>query len=338
MLRCQTSEASPWCCPTTTGLKLPERQQKDHLTEAANGIPISHRFLTQISLRLVVAVGDVFRKLFFEFPKRHQQLHADPECRFGRRYDDRLTNSRSPPAKEPVMALLGVNIDHVATVRQARRTIEPDPVHAAVLAEMGGADGITVHLREDRRHIQDRDVRLLRQMVRVKLNLEMAVAQEIVDFALDVRPDMVTLVPEKREEVTTEGGLDVAGQRSRVSECVDQLQKAGIYVSLFIDPDVRQVEASAELGVEAVELHTGAYADATSEAAADAEFDRIVEAAQFAVSRGLVLNMGHGLTYRNVQRIARIDGVNELNIGHSIISHAVMVGLERAVREMKALI
>lgn len=236
------------------------------------------------------------------------------------------------------MALLGVNIDHVATVRQARRTIEPDPVHAAVLAEMGGADGITVHLREDRRHIQDRDVRLLRQMVRVKLNLEMAVSQEIVDFALDVVPDMATLVPEKREEVTTEGGLDVAGQRTRVAGCVNQLQQAGIYVSLFIDPDVGQVEASAELGVEAVELHTGAYADAKTEAAEIAEFDRIVEAAQFAVSRGLVLNMGHGLTYRNVQKIARIDGVNELNIGHSIISHAVMVGLERAVREMKALI
>ncbi len=236
------------------------------------------------------------------------------------------------------MALLGVNIDHVATVRQARRTIEPDPVHAAVLAEMGGADGITVHLREDRRHIQDRDVRLLRQMIRVKLNLEMAVAQEIVDFALDVRPDMATLVPEKREEVTTEGGLDVASQRGRMSECVDQLQQSGISVSLFIDPDVRQVEASAELGVEAVELHTGAYADATTPAAENAEFDRIVEAAQFAINRGLILNMGHGLTYRNVHKIARIDGVNELNIGHSIISHAVMVGLERAVREMKALL
>lgn len=236
------------------------------------------------------------------------------------------------------MALLGVNIDHVATVRQARRTIEPDPVHAAVLAEMGGADGITVHLREDRRHIQDRDVRLLRQMIRVKLNLEMAVAQEIVDFAVDVRPDMATLVPEKREEVTTEGGLDVAGQRGRVSECVDQLQQNGIVVSLFVDPDVRQVEASAELGVEAVELHTGAYADATTPAAENEEFDRIVEAAQFAINRGLILNMGHGLTYRNVHKIARIDGVNELNIGHSIISHAVMVGLERAVREMKALL
>jgi len=236
------------------------------------------------------------------------------------------------------MALLGVNIDHVATVRQARRTIEPDPVHAAVLAELGGADGITVHLREDRRHIQDRDVRLLREMVRVKLNLEMAVAQEIVDFAVDVQPDMATLVPEKREEVTTEGGLDLIGQNDRIERCVDQLREQEIAVSLFIDPVVDQVLAAEELGVEAIELHTGAYADAINEHEADIEFERLLEAGRLAVSRGLILNMGHGLTYRNVQRIADIEGVQELNIGHSIISHAVMVGLERAVREMKELI
>jgi pyridoxine 5-phosphate synthase len=236
------------------------------------------------------------------------------------------------------MPLLGVNIDHVATVRQARRTYEPDPVHAAVLAEMGGADSITVHLREDRRHIQDRDVRLLREMIRVKLNLEMAVEQEIIDIALDVMPDQATLVPEKREEVTTEGGLDVVGQRDRVQRCVDQLKQREICVSLFIDPDVAQVEASAEMGVEAIELHTGAFADAKTPAEADAEFHKIAEAGQFAINRGLILNMGHGLTYRNVERIARINGVHELNIGHSIISHAVMVGLERAVREMKKLV
>lgn len=236
------------------------------------------------------------------------------------------------------MPLLGVNIDHVATVRQARRTNEPDPVHAAVLAELGGADGITVHLREDRRHIQDRDVRMLRQMIRVKLNLEMAVEQEIVDIALDILPEQATLVPEKREEVTTEGGLDVIGNRERVQRTVDQLQDRDIGVSLFIDPDVAQVEASAEMGVEAIELHTGSFADARTAAQANAEFDRIVVAAQSAIQRGLILNMGHGLTYRNVHRIADIDGVHELNIGHSIISHAVMVGLERAVREMKELV
>lgn len=236
------------------------------------------------------------------------------------------------------MPFLGVNIDHVATVRQARRTYEPDPVHAAVLAELGGADGITVHLREDRRHIQDRDVRLLRQMIRVKLNFEMAVTKEMTDIACEIVPEQATLVPEKREEVTTEGGLDVVGQRERIQSCKAQLHDKGIGVSLFIDPDPDQVEASAELGVDAVELHTGAYADATDETAQQAELERVIEAGRVAVERGLTLNMGHGLTYRNVVPIARIANVHELNIGHSIISHAVMVGLERAVREMKDLI
>ena len=236
------------------------------------------------------------------------------------------------------MPLLGVNIDHVATVRQARRTVEPDPVHAAVLAELGGADGITVHLREDRRHIQDRDVRILKEMIRVKMNLEMAVSQPVVDFALSICPAQATLVPEKREEVTTEGGLNVVGQRSRILECVEQLQEHQILVSLFIDPDVAQVDASAELGVEAIELHTGAYADATTDTQAEIEFHKLLEASQYALQRGLILNMGHGLNYRNVKRIAAINGVNELNIGHSIVSHAVLVGFERAVREMKHLI
>ena len=236
------------------------------------------------------------------------------------------------------MPLLGVNIDHVATVRQARRTIEPDPVHAAVLAELGGADQITVHLREDRRHIQDRDVRLLRDTCRVPLNLEMAVSDEIMRIALNILPAQATLVPEKREEVTTEGGLDVRTHFQRIRQCVDQLQGAGILVSLFIDPDVAQVEKAKELGVEAIELHTGCYADATTPAKRDEEFDRIREAGQFATAQGLRLNLGHGLTYHNVRRIAEIQSVYELNIGHSIVSHALMVGFERAVREMKQLI
>lgn len=236
------------------------------------------------------------------------------------------------------MPLLGVNIDHVATVRQARRTIEPDPVHAAVLAELGGADQITVHLREDRRHIQDRDVRLLRETCRVPLNLEMAVSDEIMRFALSILPAQATLVPEKREEITTEGGLDVRTHFQRIRQCVDQLRGAGILVSLFIDPDVAQVEKAKELGVEAVELHTGCYADATSIAKMDYEFDRLREAGQFATAQGLRLNLGHGLTYRNVRRVAEIQSVFELNIGHSIVSHALMVGFERAVREMKQLI
>ncbi len=236
------------------------------------------------------------------------------------------------------MPLLGVNIDHVATIREARMTNEPDPVHAAVLAEMGGADSITVHLREDRRHIQDRDVRLLREISRVGLNLEMAVSDEIMKFAIQIMPDQATLVPERREEVTTEGGLDVKTHRVRIKQCVDQLQGAGIAVSLFIDPNLSHIEIAKELGVTAVELHTGAFAEARIPGAIEIEFDKLREAGQFAKSQGLKLNLGHGLTYRNVRRIAAIHEVHELNIGHSIVSHAILVGFERAVREMKQLV
>jgi pyridoxine 5-phosphate synthase len=236
------------------------------------------------------------------------------------------------------MPRLGVNIDHIATVRQARLTNEPDPVHAAVLAEMGGADGITVHLREDRRHIQDRDLRLLRQTIRVGMNFEMAVTDEMTQIALEVMPEQVTLVPEKREELTTEGGLDIIGQRDRVAACANRLQDAGIRVSLFIDPHEAQIAASAKMGVDAIEIHTGTFADATDAKVRAIEFDKVVVSSQQAVTAGLQLNMGHGLTYRNVREIALISDVHELNIGHSIISHALLVGLERAVREMKELI
>jgi len=236
------------------------------------------------------------------------------------------------------MALLGVNIDHVATIRQARRASEPDPVQAAVLAELGGADAITIHLREDRRHIQDRDVRILRETVRLRLNLEMAVSDEITRIALQTLPEQATLVPERREEVTTEGGLDVITHAQRIKQCADQLTGAGILVSLFIDPDIEQVRKTRELNVPAVELHTGAYAEARTPQARLAELDRLREAGLYAVSQGLILNMGHGLTYDNVRPVARLHGVHELNIGHSIISRAVLVGLERAVREMKQLV
>ncbi|MBM83656.1 MAG: pyridoxine 5'-phosphate synthase [Planctomycetaceae bacterium] len=236
------------------------------------------------------------------------------------------------------MPKLGVNIDHVATVRQARRTIEPDPVWAAALAELAGADGITLHLREDRRHIQDRDLRVLKETTQVKLNLEMAAEDEITRIALDVRPGQATLVPEKREEITTEGGLDVIGNRDRVKKCVDELKDAGIEVSLFIDPDESQIEASKELGVDAVELHTGRYADATSAAEQQREFEALELAGDSVLECGLLLHMGHGLTYRNVERIAMIPEVSELNIGHGIVARAVMVGFERAVREMKELV
>jgi pyridoxine 5-phosphate synthase len=236
------------------------------------------------------------------------------------------------------MALLGVNIDHVATIRQARLTNEPDPVWAAVLAELGGADGITLHLREDRRHIQDRDLRVMKETVQVRMNLEMAAEQAITDIALEVKPAKVTLVPEKREEVTTEGGLDVIANHDRVKSCVDQLMNAGIEVSLFIDPDERQIAASQNLGVQAVELHTGAYADAESPELQYRELTKLYECGKVASHFNLQLHMGHGLTYRNVQPVADIPDVEELNIGHSIISRAVMVGMERAVREMKQLI
>ncbi len=233
------------------------------------------------------------------------------------------------------MLSLGVNIDHIATLRQARRTVEPDPVAAAVIAELAGADGITVHLREDRRHIQDRDVRLLRQTVRTHLNLEMAATEEMVAIALEVKPDYVTLVPERREEITTEGGLDVAGQVSRLRDVVGQLQGSGIPVSLFIDPDPTQVAAAAQVGARWVELHTGRYAEASSADQRQVELDHLEKASQQALQLGLRVNAGHGLTYWNVGPVARIPGMEELNIGHSIISRAVLVGLDRAVREMR---
>ncbi|MFQ6540082.1 MULTISPECIES: pyridoxine 5'-phosphate synthase [Aphanothece] len=235
------------------------------------------------------------------------------------------------------MASLGVNIDHIANVREARRTVEPDPVTYALLAELGGADGITVHLREDRRHIQDRDVELLRQTVRSRLNLEMAATPEMEAIALRVRPDMVTLVPEKRQEVTTEGGLDVAAQLEVLGGLVGRLQQAGIGVSLFVDAEARQLEASHASGARWVELHTGTYAEA-GWAEQPRELARLCEGSFIARSLGLRVNAGHGLTYQNVEPVAAIEGMEELNIGHTIVARALAVGLEQAVREMKALV
>src|SRR4051812_12792994 len=233
------------------------------------------------------------------------------------------------------MPRLGVNIDHVATLRQARGGKEPDPVWAAAIAELNGADGITIHLREDRRHIQERDLRLLRETVQVRLNLEMAVEPSIVELALGSRPDQVTLVPERREELTTEGGLDAAGQAARIGEAVRRIAGSGIEVSLFIDPDPRQVETAIAIGVAAVELHTGRYADAAEGPGRDAQLDALRRAGASLVAAGVELHAGHGLNYRNVGPIARLDRMAELNIGHSIVSRAVFVGLGPAVREMK---
>ena len=235
------------------------------------------------------------------------------------------------------MIRLGVNIDHVATLRQARRAAAPDPLEAALLAERAGADGITVHLREDRRHIQERDVERLRERIATKLNLEMAVTPAMVAYAEELRPDDACFVPEKREELTTEGGLDVAGRRAQVKDAVTRLQERGMRVSLFIDPDRAQIEAARESGAHGIEIHTGGYCNAAG-AARETERRAIAEAASLAQSLGLEVHGGHGLDYENVLPIAAIAEIVELNIGHSIVARAVMVGIEQAVREMKELL
>lgn len=239
----------------------------------------------------------------------------------------------------PPRILLGVNIDHIATLRQARGTRYPDPVQAALLAEEAGADGITVHLREDRRHIQLRDVRLLADVLNTRMNLEMAVTEEMLALAEEVRPAHVCLVPEKREELTTEGGLDVVGSFDAVAKACERLKNAGCDVSLFIDPDEAQIDAAHRAGAPTIELHTGAYAEEKlGSDAANAEYQRLTAAATQAVSLGLVVNAGHGLHYHNAEAIAALPGVNELNIGHAIIARALFVGLKEAVQEMKRLI
>lgn len=234
--------------------------------------------------------------------------------------------------------LLGVNIDHIATLRNARGTRYPDPVQAAFVAEQAGADGITVHLREDRRHITDRDVRMLRETLQTRMNLEMAVTEEMLKIACDTVPHFCCLVPEKRQEVTTEGGLDVAGQQEKLNEAVRRLSQAGIQVSLFIDPDQQQIDAAVTAGAPYIELHTGAYAEADEGPVRDAELERIRQAAEYAASRGLKVNAGHGLTYHNVLPVAAIPQIYELNIGHAIIGQAVFSGLAGAVSGMKDLL
>ncbi|GKW43110.1 pyridoxine 5'-phosphate synthase [Pectobacterium parvum] len=233
--------------------------------------------------------------------------------------------------------LLGVNIDHIATLRNARGTAYPDPVQAAFVAEQAGADGITVHLREDRRHITDRDVRILRETLQTRMNLEMAVTEEMLDIACEVKPHFCCLVPEKRQEVTTEGGLDVAGQQEKIDNAVARLSQANILVSLFIDADKRQIDAAVASGAPYIEIHTGAYADAPDDEARQHEFERIRDAATYAAAKGIKVNAGHGLTYHNVLPIAALPEMHELNIGHAIIGRAVMSGLKDAVAEMKSL-
>lgn len=233
--------------------------------------------------------------------------------------------------------LLGVNVDHIATLRQARGTSYPDPAHAAAVAEHAGADGITIHLREDRRHIQDRDVYVMAKTIQTRMNLEIAVTDEMLDIACEVKPAYVCLVPEKREELTTEGGLDVIANKEKVAQAVERLADAGIKVSLFIDADPKQIDAAKETGAPYIEIHTGAYADAESDAEMQAELERIRAGVKYAHGLGIVVNAGHGLHYHNVKPIAEMPEIYELNIGHAIIARAAIDGLEKAVRDMKRL-
>ncbi len=236
------------------------------------------------------------------------------------------------------MARLGVNVDHVATLRQARGGQDPDPIEAAMLAELAGADGIVVHLREDRRHIQDRDLSLLKEVIKTKLDLEMAPDETIAKIALSAKPHLVTLVPERRQELTTEGGLDVIGQRDRIEKIVQLLREGGIPVSLFIEPDLSHVKIAHKLCADYVELHTGRYANAKLAKEEQAEFEALSQSAKLAFKLGMGVNAGHGLHYRNVKRLTQISEIVEYNIGHSIVARAVLVGFERAVREMKQLV
>ena len=235
------------------------------------------------------------------------------------------------------MPTLGVNIDHIANVREARKTVEPDPVQFAFLAEVGGADTITVHLREDRRHIQDRDIFLLKKTIKTNLNLEMAATEEMLKIAKDLKPDYVTLVPEKREEVTTEGGLNLENNEKYLNNFIKELKESKILVSAFIDPDINQIKLSKSIGFEIIELHTGTFAEARG-IEQNIELQRLIEGTYLASNIGLKVNAGHGLNYQNVEKVASINNINELNIGHSIVSRALAVGLEKSVREMKSLI
>jgi pyridoxine 5-phosphate synthase len=264
--------------------------------------------------------------------------HEKSDAEAVRMYNkERMLLQELTKKRRETMIKLAVNVDHVATLREARGTNEPDPVLAAGICELAGAEGIVVHLREDRRHIQDRDVILLRQTVKTKLNLEMGAAREIIKLALNIKPDMVTLVPEKRKELTTEGGLNVAAQKQKLKKVIGQMNDAGIPVSLFIDPDSRQIKAAKDIGATFVEIHTGRYADATREEEREHEYELIEAAAEEAYESGLRVNAGHGLNYVNTARIAALETIEELSIGHAIMARAVIVGLDQAVREMLGL-
>lgn len=309
-------------------------------------IELPHRQLGDVIISTDTAVMEA-KKYKQSFPFRmcwlitHGVLHLHGYDHERSEEDERLMQAKEQELlnklfhkRSQTMPKLAINVDHVSTLRQARGGSEPDPIFAASVCELAGASGIVVHLREDRRHIQDSDVYLLRKTVKTKLNLEMGANPEIVDIALDVVPDMVTLVPEKRQELTTEGGLDVVSQQKKLAKVVKKFNKANIPVSIFIDPDFDQIRASLDIGAKFVEIHTGRYSDAESEEIQNQEFELIASAADEAYQLGLVVNGGHGLDYHNTGRIASLDAIEELSIGHAVISRAVFSGLEKAVRDM----
>jgi pyridoxine 5-phosphate synthase len=320
---------------------------------AAEGKDIGSQFLTQelgdilISLETAAKEAEELKISLIQRVTEllvHGLLHllgydherSEEEARQMQNKEAQLCQSiQSIPARRKNMPKLAINVDHIATIRQARGGQEPDPVLAAGLCELAGATGIVVHLREDRRHIQDRDLRLLRETVKTRLNLEMATAKEIVALALEVKPDIVTLVPEKREELTTEGGLDIMGHEKKITKTIAKMQAAGIPVSLFVDPDPEQIKAAFNVGASHVELHTGRYCDAKDAEEQEQEFQLIEQAAEVAVAAGLRVHAGHGLNYRNTARIAALPLIEELSIGHAVIARAAFVGLDQAVREMR---
>lgn len=288
------------------------------------GVSLHHRITWLITHGLLHLLG-------------HDHERSEEEARVMWDLENKLIN-RLQQSRSNEMTHLAVNVDHVATVRNARGIMEPDPVAAAAICELAGAAGIVVHLREDRRHINDRDVRLLRKTIKTRMNLEMGANKEIINIALDLKPDMVTLVPEKREELTTEGGLNVSGQKKKLEKTIAKMEKSDIPVSLFIDPEAKQVKAAHAIGATYVELHTGRYCDATSDTEREEEYQLIASAAEEAYQMGLRVNAGHGLDYQTTARIAALDTIEELSIGHAIVTRAVFVGLDQAVREMRAII